>query len=213
MATFITEIPELGTERIETLAERMASGVLPVFYGLVWAIDVASSLRDYHLQGLSHGGVSAAAIRLLPTGAKLDPRADCLLMNGEANDITAFGGVLYELMTGEKPPAEIVVSPYFQEPGRTNSLVEIRSDATRLAQKCLCKSLDIQHVLIELRILVLLARGLDFNPRRVTAVSTPAPGKSEWRRFRVVGRGSPELASSPARLQLVKPRRDEEESE
>jgi len=75
------------------------------------------------------------------------------------------------------------------------------------------KSLDIQHVLIELRILVLLARGLDFNPRRVTAVSTPAPVKSEWRRFRVVGRGSPELASSPARLQLVKPRRDQEESE
>jgi hypothetical protein len=71
MAATIMDTFERGTEPIETLAERMSGGVLPVFYSLLWATDIACALREYHLRGLVHGEVSAETIRLHQAGIRL----------------------------------------------------------------------------------------------------------------------------------------------
>jgi hypothetical protein len=175
------------TEPIETLAERMAGGVLPVFYSLLWATDIACVLRDYHVRGLVHGDVTAETIRLHQAGVRLQPRAEGTTTDDLTSDVVALGKVLYQMIEGCKPSSELVGGP-FDAPCPVRNLADVRSEAGRLAKNCLSKSVDIQHVLIELRILGLLARGLEGVPRRVKVISKPAQVKPERHRLRIVGR-------------------------
>ena len=142
-----------------------------------------------------HGEVSTDTIRLHQSGARLQPRGESARDLDVSADIKAFGTVLYEMITGHKPPVEIAAGA-FEPQNSVRTLADVRNEAGRLAERCLTGKEEIQHVLIELRLLGLLARGFDGGLRRVKVISSPAPVKPERHRLRIVGRS------------LTAPRRD-----
>jgi hypothetical protein len=190
MAAFIMETVDIGAGYNESLAERLASGVLPVPYALICATDVASTLRDLHQKGLAHGEVNLGSIRLSESGARLQPRGSRTRLADTRSDVAAFGAVLYEMMTGLKPPSD-VKSAVFTPVTTAMDMGDVRTDAIRLAEKCLDGSPDMKQVLIELRILGILTRRLAVLPYRLQAVETPVMVAPEPHRLRVVERPVP----------------------
>jgi hypothetical protein len=178
-----------GGVREETLASRLADGPLPLPFALRCATDVAAALRELHEVGRAHGEVSPASVALRATGAALLPPKGLQRKIDLRADVTAFGAVLYEMLTGDKPPRD---GPLPAPPGAVPhaGIPGLRAAATRLAAKCLAKAPDraptIQMVVTEVRLLNVLARqsgaGSPAPPRYASAPETRRNGGplGEW---------------------------------
>jgi len=146
----------------ETLTERFRRGPLPVAEALQYATQVATCLRDLHMQGLVHGAVSSQLILLSPTGASLRTGGSLAQLGDAHFDVTGFGGVLGEMLRWV----------------RGSEVLHI--EIGQLAIRCQMDALDMQQVLITLRLLALRARlgtVADFRPvlvRRAEAARRPA---------------------------------------
>jgi serine/threonine protein kinase len=165
--------------REESLGSRLAQGPLPLPFALRCATDVAAALRELHRAGLAHGEVSPASVVLRPSGAALLPPNGLV---GEANsraDVAAFGAVLYEMLTGGKPPSGgHLAAPAERVPEA--GLPGLRAAATRLAAKCLATAPDevpsTQMILIEVRLMNVLAQQLGAkSPAPPQPPPPPAP--------------------------------------
>jgi hypothetical protein len=124
----------------ETLTERLGRGALPVAEALQYAAQVATCLRDLHMQGLVHGAVSSQLILLGPTGASLRTGSSLAQLGDAHYDVTGFGGVLGEMLRWVRGPEVLHI------------------EIGRLAIRCQLKALDMQQVLITLRLIALRAR-------------------------------------------------------
>jgi hypothetical protein len=187
MAAFIMESADIGAGYHESLAERLAGDILTVPYGLLCATDIAFTLRDLHHKGLAHGEVNPASIWLRASGARLQPRGSRSRSADARLDISAFGAVLYEMMTGRKPPSDVAFAAF--TPVRSVTDIDgVRTEAIQLAERCLGGSTDMRQVVIELRILGLLTRGLEAVPQSLRGVNTPAPAAPEPHRLQVVAK-------------------------
>ena len=130
------------TEEIfqESLTERMARGRLPLAEALRYAIQIATCLRDLHLQRLVYGAVSSQLIVLGPAGATLRSSGGLTHLGEAHDDAQAFGAVLGEMLRGIDGPEEL------------------RAEMGVLAAHCQEEAPDMQQVLIALRLLGLQAR-------------------------------------------------------
>ena len=178
-----------GGVREETLANRLAEGPLPLPVVLRFATDVAAALRELHEVARGHGEVSTATVVLRPPGAALLPPNGLQRMVDLPADVAAFGAVLYEMLTGVKPPRDgSLAAP--QERVPRAGFAGLRAAATRLAVKCLAAPPDqaptIQMVVTEVRLLNVLAQqsGADSPtaPRGAPASETRGKAKppADW---------------------------------
>jgi hypothetical protein len=133
----------------ETLTERLGRGALPVAEALRYATQVATCLRDLHMQGLVHGAVSSQLILLGPTGASLRIGASLAQLGDARYDVTGFGDMLGEMLRWVRGPEVLHI------------------EIGRLAIRCQSGALDMQQVLITLRLLAMRAR--------LGAASAPGP--------------------------------------
>jgi hypothetical protein len=144
----------------ETLARRMTSGPLPLGYALQCATDIAHSLRALHGEGLMHGSVDASSVIVTSAGAQLLPPNGLTRYTAPGTDVSAFGALLYEMLTGSKPSTRSA-QPLPPIASR-NTEEGIRIAATRLASKCLQSTSntfsEMQKVLTEVRLLSLQTR-------------------------------------------------------
>jgi hypothetical protein len=144
----------------ETLAKRLSQGPLPLGYALRYATDVANSLRGLHEEGRTHGSVNANSVIVTADGALLLPP------NGQARytvagaDVSAFGALLHEMLTGSK--SSTGSTPPLPATASNNAEKSLEIAATRLASKCLRStsnsSSEMQNVLTEVRLLSVQAR-------------------------------------------------------
>jgi hypothetical protein len=154
------------------LSAELAKGALPLATALDWAADVASELREMHCAGRYHGAVAAHRVILTSVGAILISPHEFLEQACETGDVTAFGALLYEMVTGLKPDAESdVMPPMAAVPCQGPE--GIRRAAIRLALSCLEESqkprLTMQQMVTELRLFRVLERQWD------TVVPAPPP--------------------------------------
>jgi hypothetical protein len=198
MSTFTVETAHIGLGCNESLAQKLAQGVFTLSHALVCATDIASQLRDYHHKGLAHGNVTTRSIRLTESGAMLMPRICRVPSIDDRSDVSAFGAAFYEMLTGQEPPSEFPAAD--SKPVR--QIADIRDvwkHAIRLAERCIEDLADISQVVIELRILGLLNRGLTASPRCLQVAARSATGTRQVRRLQLVPKPAQvELQSPPA---------------
>ena len=133
-------LEETGEAFQESLTERMGRGALPVAEALRYMIQIATCLRDLHMQGLVYGAVSSQLILLTPAGAALRT-GGCLAQLGEPrHDVSAFGELLGEMLRNTEGPGILQI------------------ELGRLAILCQMDTPDMQQVLITLRLLAMRAR-------------------------------------------------------
>ena len=147
----------LAETGIATLAEALASGPLPLAVALSCAKDIAFSVSMLHRQGLVCGAIDPAAIRLGPAGAELPIPSALYRSATPAGDIYDFGTLLFAMLTGAKPPADIAVADNPDEEAGANS---VRTAALRLALRCCGRSAPevptMRKIAMELRLLSLM---------------------------------------------------------
>lgn len=127
---------------------------------LSYATGVAAALRERHAA--------------MPAQAETEPDGVHFPPTGQEADIVAFGALLYELLTGSKPPRDLcqVAAPR----GPRLGLAGVRTAATHLALRCLgavgAPPDDLQQVLTEMRLYSLMARQ---NGRRSATAPRAGP--------------------------------------
>ena len=161
----------MGGTGEESLASRLAQGPLPLRFALSCAEDVAAALRELHRAGRAHGEVSPTSVVLHRSGAELVPPNGRASEANSSADVSAFGAVLYQMLTGSKPPrGGLVAAP--EEPLPDADPASLRAAAMRLAAKCLAsppeRAPTIQMVSIEARLLNMRARQLGPEPAAPT---------------------------------------------
>jgi hypothetical protein len=139
----------------------MEQGPLPLGDALRYARDVANHLRDLHEEGRVHGEVGAELVLPRHSGSLLLPPASRPAYAGSIADVTAFGSLLYEMLTSRKPTTEALLSTPLQPPPRKGPGA-VQAAAVRLAERCLTavpeNAPSMQKVLTELRLLTVQAR-------------------------------------------------------
>jgi hypothetical protein len=178
----------------ETLANRLSQGALPLGYALRYATDVASSLRDLHEEGRLHGSVNADSVVVTGTGAQLLPPNGHARYTVAGADVSAFGALLYEMVTGAKPSPR--TTPPLPPIASRNTPKGLEAAATRLASKCLRSTsnsfTEMQKVLTEVRLLGLQSR-IQPTPAAVEPFRAPAA----WVRPAEALTAAPQPASIP----------------
>lgn len=139
-----------------SLAARLSLGPLPLQSALRYAAEVAGTLRQLHEDGRFHGDVEPGFVRITEAGALLLPPNGHAHLATARDDISEFGALLYQMLTGAKPNGDLPAAA--REGDREN----VRLAATRLAARCLGTlpgpPADIQKVSTEVRLLGVLAR-------------------------------------------------------
>jgi hypothetical protein len=151
MSADMVAIEEITAVYQETLTERMGGGPLPLGEALRYATQIATVLRDMHVQHLVYGAVSAQLIVLGASGASLRSSGTLVRLGNGHADVAAFGVVLTEMLR------------------RVEGREELRREMVALGMRCQAETPDMQQVLITLRLLGLRARQATARVRR------PAP--------------------------------------
>ena len=175
----------------QTLAHRLAEGKLPVSESLRIATQLAEALRKLHDSGRVHGAVSPASVTLGTDGVELIPALPPLtptpytapeVVAGKpadvASDIFSYGTVLYEMLTGRRAfdggdAAAIAAAVTEATPAPTGSPVVDRLMAACLAKDPMARPPRMQKVILELKMLTMVARRAEPSaPRRDAALET-----------------------------------------
>jgi hypothetical protein len=142
----------------ETLAGVLALGPLPLAAGLRCAGEIAAELRDLHQRTHAYGKLTASTILLTESGAHLLPLPHYRDRGMPERDVQAFGGVLYQTLTGTAAPASPTAVD-LRVHGVPTGPSRLRTAAMKLALRCLVlkgTALSMQQVATELRLLGLL---------------------------------------------------------
>ena len=174
---------------MESLADRLQRGPLPLAVALECFADVAQALRDLHAEGGCHGQVNAGNIVLTPAGAELRSAGGLPGAGDHADDAAALGALIFQVFTGARP------MPGGAEPwaprvtGPRSSPANIRASALQLARRAFTQTAhDWAKESAELRLLSMLARQAQRSGKKLSmasaAVAAPAlppapPAKSE----------------------------------
>jgi hypothetical protein len=168
----LTKSAALEGVQPKTLAERLTSGPLPLGYALQCGTDVAHNLRTLHEEGRIHGSVDASSVIVTNGGAQLLPPNGHARSTTPGADVSAFGALLYEMLTGSKPSPR--TTPPLPPLTSRNTEEGIQIGATRLAYKCLRSTSnsysEMQNVLTEVRLLN-LETGIREKPAYVPPVA------------------------------------------
>lgn len=170
------------TSTTQTLADRMASGRIPVGEALRMATQLADHLRYLQDQGTAHGeltpwtvAVSGTSVQLLaPVGMGVTAYTAPEVAEGgqpdTRSDIYAFGAVFYEMMTGR---------PAFD--GGPNEPRPSGSPALdRVVSACVAKAPEsryqrVQKLMLELKMLASAARRMGPAAPAPEVVMPPTP--------------------------------------
>jgi hypothetical protein len=148
-------------------------------YALRCATDVASTLRDLHEEGRLHGSVNADSVVVTETGARLLPPSGQAQYAVAGADVSAFGALLYEMVTGAKPSPR--ATPPLPAITSRHTPKGLQIAATRLASKCLRSTsnsfAEMQKVLTEVRLL-----GLQSGIRQKPPAFQPLRAPAVWER-------------------------------
>jgi len=146
----------------------MEVGPIPLAEALQYARAVANHLRELHEEGRVHGEVSASMVVLRHSGILLMAPGSAHTDAGSLGDVTAFGAMLYEMLTSRKPTTEALLSTPLQAPPRKGPGA-VYSAAVRLAERCVTavpeNAPTMQKVLTELRLLSVQAKQWDPEDR------------------------------------------------
>ena len=175
------------------------SGVLPLATALGYAMGVAAALRERRgeIPAQSNGGPDHVG----PLGAVPHPSEPSSRQAEKDSDMVAFGALLYELMTGSKPPQDVsqFVVPSVPLVGAEG----VRMAATRLSLRCMAGDPQgMQRILTELRLYKLMAWQRNWRPTDSVKV---APGDASHLAPRVnplseVSKGVPSVTQQPPDL-------------
>ena len=148
-------VPELLESGSRTLADRLAEGRMQPPEALRYAIQVAEALRDLHSTGRVHGNVCPASVVLVGSGIGLTPPAEDRQDQaaGVSRDISAFGELLYEALTGRRATGEDGCARESTGLPAADRLI-----ASCFAEEPQCRLLSMQKVLLELRLISVAAR-------------------------------------------------------
>jgi hypothetical protein len=168
-----------------SLADVLAQhGPLALDLSLRYATEIATTLREMHQDGRSHGAVDPVNVFLRNSGATLLPPERRGYPDPLA-DLIGFGVVLYAMLTGKQPSGdELRLVP--AKPAVWKEPAAIRASATRLAERCFMAERetapDLQKILTEVRLLSVMAKqfssealGLHVPPPRAVEYPPPQP--------------------------------------
>jgi hypothetical protein len=156
------------------LAEILADGPLPLEAALRHATEIATALREMHLDGRAHGSVEAQHV-YIKSGAAILVTPERRGYPDPLDDLAGFGMVLYAMLTGKPPGEELRLIP--GKPPVMKGPAAVRAAATRLAEKCLTAERetapDLQKILTEVRLLHVMSK--QFQPEASSLFAVPAP--------------------------------------
>ncbi len=138
-------------------------GALPLAAALGYATGVAVALRERHGEKPAQTNGGPDRVPVGPLGPVLHPSERASPQAEQDSDIVAFGALLYELMTGSRPPQD--VSRFVRKRDPLVGPDGVRTAATCLAVRCMAgDSQGMQRILTELRLYKLMAWQRNWRP-------------------------------------------------
>ncbi len=162
-----------GRQVGQRLAQILERGPLPLEPALRHATDIASALRELHMDGRVHGAVDPAHIIVRSSEASL-LTADRRGYPDPLDDLFGFGGALYAMLTG-RPAAGEEMRLVPSKPAVLKGSSAVRAAAIRLAERCLSAERetapDFQKIVTEVRLLHVMAK--QFSPEAAGIQAAP----------------------------------------